>query len=140
MNAQQLMAGVLQIGPRRSPHPDPETTFEHCINHPDCATNQETFDSGVAIVRDAPKIASMCVPVTAVDRAKRELAGSGTRVCAVVNYPPTDESVDRKLDKVLEAMEEGADDVEVFLSPNNVRSAPHLVREEIDRLAHGAIA
>lgn len=79
--------------------------------------DQHRPDGIESLLADAAthRTAAVCIWPEFVERAARELAGSGVRVATVVNFPAGDGSVADVTAEVAEAIGAGADEIDVVL-------------------------
>jgi deoxyribose-phosphate aldolase len=70
-------------------------------------------------------VAAVCVWPQFVSRARGDLAGSPVRIATVVNFPAGGEDIERVIDDTMEALTDGADEIDLVLPYGAVRRGDH---------------
>jgi deoxyribose-phosphate aldolase len=76
-------------------------------------------------------VAAVCVWPQFVDRARDALRGSSVRIATVVNFPAGGEDVGRVTDDILEALGDGANEIDLVLPYEAVRRGDLAVASEM---------
>ncbi len=91
------------------------------------ATNQEIID----LCKNAQKleVASVCITPDKVRIAKQELENSKVLVCTVVSFPSGENTIEEKVKETKEAIQNGADEIDVVINYKKLNDETYLVRE-----------
>ena len=81
------------------------------------------------------KFASVCINPSYVSLSKRELVGSGVKVCTVVGFPLGATSTDAKVCETQNAVRDGADEIDMVINVGLLKGGElHAVEEDIRQI------
>lgn len=75
------------------------------------------------------KVASVCIQPDKVKIAKRELSQSEVLVCTVVSFPSGDNTIDEKVLETTEAIQNGADEIDLVINYKKINDENYLMNE-----------
>lgn len=112
--------------------------IQNILNHCDhtLLTQTATFDEVKTVLDDAIKYrtASACIPPCYVKQAK-EYVRDRLKICTVIGFPNGYQTTDVKLFEACEAIEEGADEIDMVMNIGQLKAGNQdYVREEIERV------
>jgi len=90
------------------------------------------------LCREAKKhsFCSVCVNPAFVSQAKRLLKNSDVKVCTVVGFPLGQNTTAVKIAEALDAIEDGADELDFVINQRYLKFDPELCQKELDDLVH----
>ena len=75
------------------------------------------------------QVASICITPDKVCIAKQELENSKVLVCTVVSFPSGENTIEEKVKETKEAIQNGADEIDVVINYKKLNDETYLVRE-----------
>jgi deoxyribose-phosphate aldolase len=91
------------------------------------ATNMEVID--LCEKAQNLQVASVCITPDKVLLAKNELKNSNVLVCTVVSFPSGDNSIEEKVQETKEAIQNGADEIDVVINYKKIDTLEYLEKE-----------
>ena len=75
------------------------------------------------------QVASVCITPDKVLLAKNELKNSDVLVCTVISFPSGENSIDEKILETTQAIQNGADEIDVVINYKKINEEPYLIEE-----------
>ncbi len=91
------------------------------------ASEQEILDLCAKAIK--LQVASICITPDKVCIAKQELENSKVLVCTVVSFPSGENTIEEKVKETKEAIQNGADEIDVVINYKKLNDETYLVRE-----------